>query len=203
LCTSINSFIFSQSSSQGGESDSQEQVPATASGIEELQEVERSLTFDYGETPAAAPQTSGVGIFAMLRVILVLALVAAAIYGLIYILKRSKAAGTPPPDPFLKVLAITPLTPRSAAAVIGLGDKAWLVGIGDNSVSTIAELADKETIDAMRLASSEKEAATRYKTVSFKDILSKLTGTKKTAPNGADNVQPGALTKQRKRLQGL
>ncbi|GHV19264.1 hypothetical protein FACS189494_00360 [Spirochaetia bacterium] len=173
--------------------------------IDELQQAERALTFDYGDAPAAAPAGGrGLGVFAMFRVILVLALVAAAIYGLVFLLKRGKAAGASANiDPFLKVLAITPLTAKSAAAVLGLGDKAWLVGIGDNSVSLIAEFSDKETIDAMRLAYSEKDAATRAKYINFKDILSKLTGAKNTSPNIENNLSQGALKKQRDRLKGL
>jgi flagellar protein FliO/FliZ len=95
--------------------------------------------------------------FTLLRILLVLALAAAAIYGVVFFLKR--LSRTPQQkNPYLKVLARVPLSASSMAAVVSVGTRAWLVGAAENSVSLLAEINDQELIDTMLLDESQKNA---------------------------------------------
>jgi len=114
---------------------------------------------------------SGTGsIWTVLRAIIVLIVIALAIYGCIYFIKKNRAREITKNN-FLKLLAIIPLNTRNAAAVVSLGGRAWLLGLADSSVTPIAELNDKELIDSMILE-YERSAATVSS--SFLKILSRF-----------------------------
>jgi flagellar protein FliO/FliZ len=159
--------------------------------------IEESYLLDDPQSENAAASTAqGAGPLAVLRVVLVLALVATAIYGVTIFLKRIKTAPSQR-DPFLKVLARTPVSAKTFAAGIGVGGKAYLVGVSDAAVSLIAEVTDKETVDAMFLDSSRlaENAAARP---DFKALLGRLSGRQSTVSN-ADR----SLKLQRERLAAL
>ena len=78
------------------------------------------------QLPTIVPSST----FAIFRMVLVLILAAAAIYGVVYIIKRTSSRKESA-DPFLKVLASAQLGPGRFAHVISLGSKAWLVGAAD------------------------------------------------------------------------
>lgn len=149
-----------------------------------------------GET-LAAPGTPSV--FVILRMVLVLALAAAAIYGLVFFFKRLSR----PPDqknPYLKVLARAPLGAGSSAAVVSVGNKAWLVGAGENGVSLISEITDQEMVDAMLLDDSRRgNDGSGPKFLSFSALLRRLgDGTVTDKRFNADD-----LRKRRERLKDL
>ncbi len=100
-----------------------------------------SLDNDAGETPT---------VFLLLRVVLVLAVVCAGIYGVIWLLKKSTRINAAR-DPYLRMIAQLPLSQNTSARVISVGTQAFLVGVTDQSVNLIAEITDKELIDAMNL----------------------------------------------------
>jgi len=101
---------------------------------------------DAGATAVNLPSTSLVPY--LLRMILVLALVLAAIYGLYALLKR-RGGRTPAEDPFVRVLGSVSLSPGRFAQVVAVGSRAWLVGVGEGGISLLAELDDRELIEAM------------------------------------------------------
>jgi len=105
-----------------------------------------------GEDMAGGAKTAsgGVPFVAVLQALFVLVIVAFALYGCIYFLKKTRVKEAEK-NAFLKVLAVTPINTRAGAAVISLGEKAWLLGLSDSSVSLIAEITDRETVDAMTL----------------------------------------------------
>jgi flagellar protein FliO/FliZ len=130
------------------------------------------------------PQSPGGGtssILVMLRMVLVLALAALAIYGVVFFIKR---LSRPPQakDPHLKVLASAPLGTGSFAAVISLGSKAWLVGGGDGGVSLIAEIDETEALESMMLDDARKTAEAGGRFPDFRSILKQLSGGKEKKP---------------------
>jgi flagellar protein FliO/FliZ len=141
-------------------------VPAAEAGAA-AREAERGLVLGGSDS---TPRLRGAepSIWSLFKVVLVLALAAAAVYGLVGLLKRGKAA--PHEDAYLKVLARTPLSMKAQAAVLAVGSRAWLVGVSDAGVSAIAEIDDRETVDKMLLAYSEK-AASASAPLSFAGIL--------------------------------
>jgi flagellar protein FliO/FliZ len=178
------------------------QTPDSAGNVEVVPAVEPNpeslIVFDApeeGETIAAPGTLSG---FAALRVVLVLALSAAAIYGVVFFFKR---LAKPPEqaNPYLKVLARVPVGSGSAVAVVSVGTKAWLVGSGDGGVSLIAEIQDQETVDAMLLDNSRNGSGNAgSKVLNFSSLLRRLGA-------GDNGKRPGAgdLRSRRERLNKL
>jgi flagellar protein FliO/FliZ len=145
---------------------------------------------------AAPPATSAWGIF---RVILTLAVVAAAIYGMVFFIKRA-ARGGRGQDPFLKILASAPLGANRGAYVIAVGSKAWLVGAAESGVSLISEIDDKDVLNAMLLEDSRKSAeAPVGRFPDFRALLQRLGMPMESgAPPGPEDIR-----KRRERLKGL
>jgi flagellar protein FliO/FliZ len=125
------------------------------------------------EAPASPAGASGPDIFALLRVVLALALVAGAVYGLVLFLKK-KGAGQTKDDPYLKVLSRVSLNTKTSCAVVSIGDEAYLIGVSDENVSLLAKVNDKETIDAMLLENARAEFENGNKKISFRSLLTKL-----------------------------
>jgi flagellar protein FliO/FliZ len=151
---------------------------------------------EEGEAVSAPGTLSG---FAALRVVLVLALSAAAIYGVVFFVKR---LAKPPEqaNPYLKVLARTPVSSGGVVAVVSVGTRAWLVGAGsgDGGVSLIAEIEDQETVDAMILDHSRSGSANGATgALNFSALLRRLGG------GGDKRLGAGDLRKRRERLNKL
>ena len=101
------------------------------------------------------PRTSRSSTFSLLlQLIISLAAVCAVIYGAQYFSRRSKQF-TAGDDPFLKNVANLPLAPNKTLYIVTLIDKAYLIGASDASLSLIAEITDKELIDAMNLPATQ------------------------------------------------
>jgi len=149
--------------------------------------------------------------------VLVLALAALAIYGIVFFMKRL-ARPKEPLDPHLKVLARVSLGSDSFAAVVSVGAKAWLVGGGSGGVNLISEIDDTESLETMLLDDARRGAETGVRNfVDFRSILRRLGGGYRDA--GASRGKPGSpsekgslaeggslsekLRKQRERLKGL
>lgn len=152
-----------------------------------------------GEGPDITPAATSTWI--VVRMILTLALAAAAIYGIVFFIKRA-GKKTVTADPFLKVLASAHLGTNRYTHVVCVGTQAWLVGSSEGGVNLIGEIADKEILDAMMLEDSRKSAETS--TGRLADFLSIF---RRGIPGGTPHVTntPGAedIRKRRERLMGL
>ena len=165
---------------------------------------EQSLTIGGGDV-SAMPSNSGVSIFSIFRVLLTLAVVAAAIYGLVYFLRfrRDSRAGTEQ-DPFLKILASAPLGASRGVHVVSVGQQAWLVGSAETGVNLISEINDKDIINAMLLEDSKRIASPpaggkgARPLLDFKAILDKLGFSANTEKSGPEQIR-----KRSERLKGL
>ncbi|MDR3337024.1 MAG: flagellar biosynthetic protein FliO [Treponema sp.] len=154
--------------------------------------------------PDIAPQSSGSQIFLMIRMVLVLALVAAAVYGLVFFLRRSMRPQSEK-NPHLKILTSAHLGSNRYVYVVNVGTKAFLVGAGEGGVSLISEITDQEAIDAMLLEESRRgAAATVARFADFRSMLSRLTGRfSGGGGNGGMPFSAESLRKQRDRLKRL
>jgi flagellar protein FliO/FliZ len=160
----------------------------------------------------SSPRRPFGAVFALLRLVLVLALVAAAVYGGVYYMTRSKKNAIRE-NPHLKVLASAPVNARCSVAVVAVGKSAFLVGAAENAVSLIAPLSDQETVDAMMLAHADETVAAAP---DFRTLLRRFGVRLPAAPPrpagegpsaeardaGARDAGP-ALRSQRERLRGL
>jgi flagellar protein FliO/FliZ len=187
--------VFAQSA-QSADPAAGEVAPIQAE--DSIAAAERALVL---EEVAAVPGAGGASsIGTILRMVLTLAVAAAAIYGVIYFIKRaSRRAETR--DPFLKVLAGAHLGANRYAYVVAVGSKAWLVGAAEGGVNLISEIEDKDTLNALLLEDSRKsaEAAPAGRLLDFKTMLRRL-GMSADSPerSGADSIR-----KRRERLKGL
>jgi flagellar protein FliO/FliZ len=143
-------------------------------------------------------------IFVVLRMVLVLALAALAIYGVVFLFKRLSH----PPEQknsYLKVLASAPLSTSSSVSVVALGNNAWLVGAGTGAgsggVSLIAEITDREIVDAMLLEDSRREPGGGSKLLDFSAILRRLGGGSGVPADKRFSAED--LRKRRERLKNL
>ena len=158
-------------------------------------------TIIIGETLAAPASTGGSSVFVMLRMILVLAMAALAIYGVVFFIKRLTRPQESR-DPHLKILARVPLSSDSFAAVISLGAKAWLVAGSSGTVNLISEVDEKEPLEAMLLEDSRRVAETGQ--LNFGSLLRRF-----GAPAEGQSGQPEGgsfadrLRRQRDRLRRL
>jgi flagellar protein FliO/FliZ len=161
-----------------------------------LVEREQRLTLQEGSAEAPVAPSSAGSIF---KVVLTLALSAAAIYGVVFFLKRVSRKGEVR-DPFLKVLAAAPLTPGRNVHIVAAGSRAWLVGASEGGVNLISEIEDKDLLNAMFLEDSKRDAgaAPGGRPLDFKAMLKRLGMQVQGGAPGADNIR-----KRRERLKGL
>ena len=201
------------------------QVPLSAQAADSLSASEFSESaaslidesvFVLGETPSAQLPEGGSSVFVMLRMVLVLALAALAIYGIIFIIKRL-ARPRQVQDPYLKVLARVPLGNETFAAVVSVGAKAWLVGGGSSGVNLISEIDDAESLETMLLDDARKTAEAGTKPMlDFRSLLGKLgrpsqaVSANDGSASSGENQSPAEsssladkLRRHRERLKGL
>lgn len=110
--------------------------------------------------------TSTVGVF--VRMIVVLILVVALIYGVFWFVKK-KTNVVKTDDDYLRRVAYINIAPGKTVEVITLIDKAYLIGVTEGSISLLGEIDDKELIQAMNLNADKKNAV--KKPVNFSEVL--------------------------------
>ena len=186
--------VFSQEAPVGEQSVQGEQAAEAES--DPLRAAEQALTFGDASSPGTA-FGAGPSIWSVIRMILVLALAAAAIYGAVFFIKKSTKQ-TALSDPFLKVLASSHLGSNRYVHVVHVGSKAYLVGSSDGGVNLISEVDDKETIDAMLLDDSRRAEQVPGKFPDFISMLRSLGIRAKTKTPDADDIR-----RRRERLKGL
>ena len=175
--------VFAQESSAG-----QDQAP------DPITAMEQSLPLGEG----AAQPVPAASAFSILRVILTLAVVAAAIYGIVFFIKKA-SRGSSAEDPFLKILASTPLGSNRGAYIISVGSKAWLVGAAENGVNLISEIEDQDILNAMLLENSRKSAeAPAGRLPNFRAMLRRL-----GMPVDSNAPGPDSIRRRSERLKGL
>lgn len=107
-----------------------------------------------------APITSLLQLLGALLVISILA------YIVIKILKKS-SQNVGLDDPYLKNVSSIGIAQGKSLHVITLGEKAYLIGVTDSSITKIGEVDDKDLIDAMNLNADKKNASPKKDFVSI------------------------------------
>jgi flagellar protein FliO/FliZ len=158
------------------------------------------------DSPALPVSPQGpVSFFVILRTILVLLLAAAAIYGLVYFLKRV-ARPRESRDPNLRILASVHLGQNRFIHAVILGSRVWLVGSSEGGLSHIADIEEQEAIDALLLEESRRNAsAGPGRFLDFRAMLRRFSSSSGGPPedgftgsSAADNIR-----RRRDRLKGL
>ena len=182
----------------------QETVSGTASVQENshsIDETSISLEGISSSSPVAVSPVSTLWLF--VRMILVLAVVVCCIYGVLWLFKRS-AQSPESEDPFLRQVSSVSLGNGKSAQVITLIDRAYIIGVSDASVNLLAEITDKELVDAMNLYSDERKHIKKPR--SFSDILDIFMQTKSSGKGSVFSASGTELSdmlkRQRERING-
>ena len=161
-------------------------------------------TIVLGETQTQEASGGSTSVWVVFRMVLVLALAALAIYGVVFFIKR---LARPPQsrDPHLKILASVPLGGDAFAAVLSVGTKAWLVGGGSGGgISLISEITEQEALESMLLDETQRSAeSASSRVLDFRSLLNRLSGRNPKAQDSGLNIHTVSLRKHRERLKGL
>lgn len=173
----------------------QESVPASSPPPLPIDE----STLVLAEVPEQEIQVPETALFPyVLRMIIVLALIVAAIYGLYALVKRSSRPRSEE-DTSIKVLASSPLGAGKMLHVVSVGDRAWLLAAADAAISVVSEIEDKEIIDALTLRASAAPGRVRN---DFASSLVRLL-TRSAGTGGAVSSSSDFLARQRDRLKKM
>ena len=178
-----------------------ESTPVSSAVQNSLDESSISLTPQNAELQQTSSSVSTFWLFA--RMILVLAAVVACIYAVLWLFKRSMRTQESD-DPFLRLVSSVQFGNGKSAQIITLVDRAYIVGVAENSVNLIAEVTDKELVDAMNLYSDEHKNVKKPR--SFADILDIFMpgGPRDRGGvfNSSQNKLSDMLERQRERIKG-
>ncbi len=141
------------------------------------------------EVDAATAETElpGVGFGDFVRVVLVLIFVIGLIYAFVWFLKRftSQKAES---EGVINLLSTRPLKGDTALHLVEVGNQVFLIGSCSNSVNLISEIDDPESIDAVKLATSQSPAAAKGGFARMlRDRLNAGTGFPRVLGNGTES----------------
>lgn len=193
-----STLVYSQSTTQDQAKQDRSPIVVPVADEQALQ---------IGDAPNTENNTvqSGITFWTVFRLVLVLGLSVAAIYGITYWLK-SLAHPAELRDPYLRVIATTHLGSNRSVHIVAVGTKAWLVGSAEGSVQPIAEITEQETLDALFLDESKRLSETGKTNKDFKSILSRFmpqAHSERQNSKSAIALNTEGLKKQRERLRGL
>ena len=121
------------------------------------------------ETAAATQTYKGPSTVAMfVRMILVLIIVVGLIYGTLWFIKK-KTNVVKTDDEYLRRAAYINIAPGKTVEVITLIDKAYLIGVTEDSITMLGEIQDEELIKAMNITADKKNNT--KKPTTFSDVL--------------------------------
>ena len=121
---------------------------------------EAELTFEDETTEPVAEAPESLGGFTtwdFVRMILVLAGVIGAIYGVFWLLKRG-SRGRVQSSQLIRLLGSQGLPGNKGLHLVEVGNQVFLLGTGDENVGLIAEITDKESLDQITLLASQQES---------------------------------------------
>jgi len=155
--------LYSQSNNQN-ETQNQINNEQNISLSEDSIILEDSSTSDSSDNDFKG--TSTVGVF--VRMIVVLVIVVALIYGILWFIKK-KTNVVKTDDDYLRRVAYINIAPGKTVEVITLIDKAYLIGVTEDNISLLGEIEDKELIQAMNLNADKKNNT--KKPLNFAQVL--------------------------------
>jgi flagellar protein FliO/FliZ len=167
---------------------------------------EKSLVISDQEPAADLSGKTSVTVDAwyFIRMILILAVVVAAIYGVFYLIKKS---GKPKASRFsgIKILGSTALGSSRFLHLASVGRQVFLIGTGEGGVSMLSEITDREAVDTLLLeAESNPSGAGLPEKRDFGSvILGFLNRENRKKAGGADSIGPDVGAPSEKELDFL
>lgn len=173
----ISQAVFAQSQ-DASPADAKISDSQIASQVYDETQIPFSLDSDSQteQVSTSAPST----FFVFVRMVLMLAIVVAAIYFIFRVMKKSIEPGKED-DPFLRKVSSITLSPGKTVQIVTLVDKAYMLGVSDNTVNLIDKIEDAELINAMNLNADRNSTTKHPKT--FSEILEIFMPSKKFDAN--------------------
>ncbi|MBQ6781917.1 MAG: flagellar biosynthetic protein FliO [Treponema sp.] len=200
LCMLLAVFI-----SGGFAQNTEAQTSATADETQiTLSTPESAITFNTADTPSADVPNTPSTIWLFIRMILVLAVVVAAIYGVVFLMKKGFRP-RPDDDPFLRKVSQITLSPGKTVQIVTLFNHAYLIGVTDGSINLLGEITDEQFVNSMNLYADQQTQVSKPR--SFEDILNIFTmrrsnGQPVNAFGNSAQEAADELKRQRERLNG-
>lgn len=157
--------------------------------------------FNFSETEIEPPNDgiSTVGMF--FKMILSLGVVILIVFLIARIFKRSMGIVPSQNDSLLRKVAYLSMEPGRSVQIVTLLDRAYILGVSDNSVNLISEIDDKELVESLNLLADKNQNVSKPK--SFADVLEIFVGkgsmNKSAFSDNARNVTD-ILKRQRNRF---
>jgi len=107
-------------------------------------------------------------VWVFVKMIIMLAVVVACVYGVFFLLRRSTKASNAA-DPFLRKVSQISLSPGKSVQVVTLLDNAYIIGVTDESINLIGQVNDKELVNSMNLYADKNDKTSKPRT--FADVL--------------------------------
>lgn len=197
LCVLVFTFIVYPAYSQ--------QIDADGASTES-----ELLFADDGAADAAeAEGVSEIGTFGvgdLIRMVIVLALVAGAVYGVIALLRRKMPGNEEDTDSPIRVLASRRLGTTGEVFAVMVGKSVFVLGGSESGVQRIATIEDQETIDELVLAHSRTVPARKTFAGSLGEWLSNFAvpGSQRGESKGAETItNDGGFQQRLQRLRKL
>lgn len=164
-------------------------------------------TTETPPTNSEAINFPGVNVGDFLRVIVVLGIIIALIYALVWLLRKLTGIKADSGDE-IRIYSTRPIKGNSALHLIEVGNRVFLIGSTDSSINLISEIEDKEAIDTIRLNSSRAPESRGFAKLLRDRFSGKPLAKRKDAETGEldDYSTDGSilnLQKQRERLKDL
>ena len=164
---------------------------------------EKKIALSSAATNAAsngnAKKSGGANTFLVfLRMILVLAIVLAIIWIIFKLLQKS-TGGKSSEDKFLRKVSSITVSPGKSVQVVTLVDRAFLIGVADNSVNLLTEITDPELISAMNLYADKNAGSSKPK--NFSEVLEIFMPKKKGQATKKNVFEDGAAQQILKSLK--
>ena len=178
-------------------------MQSEAQPLTDLQQRENEAFGDFFNQDSSSNERESRGpntFWLFFRTFLVLVLVIVAIYLIFRFVKKTASVKDDDSDPFLKRVAAISVATGKSVQVLTLQDHCYVVGVGDDSVTLIAELdpeKDKELITAMNVKKDSEPTKTKK---NFASILATVMGTGQKKPTDSFKNSILNLKSQKHRL---
>lgn len=159
LCLTAVFSLYSQNTAADENS-----TAATSLTEESIVLTDDAATDNQNTTSYKGPSTIGM----FVRMIIVLIIVVGLIYGVLWFIKK-KTNVVKTDDEYLRRAAYINIAPGKTVEVITLIDKAYLIGVTEDSITMLGEIHDDELIKAMNLSADKKNNT--KKPATFADVL--------------------------------
>lgn len=186
-------------------SQTESETSLTVEDAQDTKSLEGTISLDIDETNSGYVAGAGFSFWDVLRVILVLALIVGCIYFVLWLIKRGMKI-SPSDDPFLRKVSSLDLAPGKSVQIVSLVDKAYMLGVCDNTISLISEITDKDLVDSMNVYADKKKNSAKPR--NFEELLSIFTkGSSSQSSSDVSKKESGEklvdlLKKQRERING-